>query len=47
MESLDEAIVEFLSGEMTALIAGGGLVHPASVDAHNALLMRLQEKAAH
>ena len=47
MESLDEAIVEFLSGEMTALIAGGGLVHPASVDARNALLMRLQEKAAH
>ena len=45
MESLDEAIVEFLSGEMTSLIAGGGLVHPASVDARNALLMRLQEKA--
>ncbi len=47
MESLDEAIVEFLSGEMTTLIADGGLVHPASVDARNALLMRLHEKASH
>ena len=47
MESLDAAIVEFLSDEMTSLISTGGLVHPVSVDARNALLMRLQEKAAH
>ena len=45
MESLDAAIVQFLSGEMTSLIASGGLVHPASVEARNALLIRLQQKA--
>ena len=45
MESLDEAIVEFLSQEMTSLIAGGGLVHPASVAARNSLLMGLSPKA--
>ena len=46
MESLDTAIVQFLSDEMTSLIASGGLVHPASVDARNALLLQLQQKAA-
>ncbi len=45
MESLDEAIIEFLGDEMTSLIEAGGLVHPASVDARNALLMGLQAKA--
>ena len=45
MESLDEAIVQFLSDEITSLIASGGLVHPASVEARNALLLHLQQKA--
>ena len=46
MESLDAAIVKFLSDEMTSLIESGGLVHPASVNARNALIMRMQQKAA-
>ena len=45
MESLDAAIVQFLSDEMTSLIASGGLVHPASVKARNSLIIRLQQKA--
>ena len=44
MESLDEAIVEFLSREMVSLIEAGSLVHPASLEARNALLMDLNSK---
>ena len=36
---LDTAILEFLSRELVALLSQGGLVHPASVDARNELLM--------
>ena len=36
---LDTAILEFLSRELVSLLSQGGLVHPASVDARNELLM--------
>ena len=46
MESMDEAIIQFLSDEMTSLITSGGLVHPASVEARNALLIHQQQQKA-
>ncbi len=46
MESMDEAIIQFLSDEMTSLIASGGLVHPPSVDARNSLLIHQQQQKA-
>ena len=46
MESLDDAIVLFLSDEITSLITSGGLVHPASVEARNTLLMRPRQEAS-
>lgn len=39
VESLDRAILLFLDRELTTLIHQGSLVHPASVDARNQLLM--------
>ena len=39
VESLDRAILTFLDRELTALIDQGSLVHPASVEARNQLLM--------
>ena len=44
MESLDEAILEFLSQGMASLIQAGSLVHPASIEARNELLMALGQK---
>ena len=43
---MDEAIIQFLSDEMTSLISSGGLVHPASVDARNTLLIPPQQQKA-
>jgi len=42
LESLDLALLEFLSREMAARIERGETVHPASVDARNSLIMRLK-----
>ena len=39
VESLDRAVLTFLDRELTTLIGQGSLVHPASVDARNQLLM--------
>ena len=39
MESLDDAIVEFLSREIATLVKGGHLVHPLSIEARNELLL--------
>jgi len=42
LESLDLALLEFLSREMAARIERGETIHPASVDARNSLIMRLK-----
>ena len=42
LESLDLAMLEFLSREMAKRIEGGGTVHPASVDARNSLILKLK-----
>lgn len=42
MESLDLALLEFLSREMAARVENGGTVHPASVDARNSLILKLK-----
>ena len=42
LESLDLALLEFLSREMAKRIEGGGTVHPASVDARNSLILKLR-----
>jgi len=41
-ESLDLALLEFLSREMAARLEKGETVHPASVDARNSLVLRLK-----
>ena len=43
LESLDLALLEFLSREMAARIEIGGTVHPASVDARNSLVLKLKD----
>ncbi len=43
LESLDLALMEFLSREMAARIEIGGTVHPASVDARNSLVLKLKD----
>jgi predicted HD superfamily hydrolase involved in NAD metabolism len=40
-ESLERAVVEYLSAEITSLVERGSLLHPASVEARNDLLMRV------
>ena len=42
LESLDLALLEFLSREMAKRIECGGTVHPASVDARNSLILKLK-----
>ena len=42
LESLDIALLEFLSREMANRIEGGGTVHPASVAARNNLILSLR-----
>ncbi len=42
LESLDLALLEFLSREMAARIERGETVHPASVDARNSLILKLR-----
>ncbi len=42
LESLDLALLEFLSREMTVRLAKGETVHPASVDARNSLILKLK-----
>ena len=42
LESLDLALLEFLSREMAARIERGETVHPASVDARNSQILRLK-----
>ncbi|MBI2172441.1 MAG: bis(5'-nucleosyl)-tetraphosphatase (symmetrical) YqeK [Chloroflexi bacterium] len=44
-ESLERAVVEYLSAEVTSLVERGSLLHPASVEARNDLLMRLNSGA--
>jgi len=41
-ESLDLALLEFLSREMAVRLEKGETVHPASVDARNSLVLRLK-----
>ena len=38
-EDLDEAILQFLTHEMERFLAEGGLIHPASLEARNELLV--------
>ena len=42
LESLDLALLEFLSREMAARLERGETVHPASVDARNSLILKLK-----
>ena len=42
LESLDLALLEFLSREMAARMENGETIHPASVDARNSLILRLK-----
>ncbi len=42
LESLDLALLEFLTREMAARIEKGETVHPASVDARNSLVLKLK-----
>ena len=42
LESLDSALLEFLSHEMVARINKGETVHPASLDARNSLILKLK-----
>lgn len=42
LESLDLALLEFLSREMAFRVENGGTVHPASVDARNSLILKLK-----
>ena len=39
--SLEEAAVEYLTSEAASLLEKGRLIHPASIEARNDLLMRL------
>jgi hypothetical protein len=43
LESLDLALLEFLTREMAARIEKGETVHPASVDARNSLVLKLKD----
>ena len=38
--SLERAVADYLTAELSSLLAQGGLLHPASVEARNDLLMR-------
>lgn len=40
---LDRAAATFLAGDLQRLLEQGGLVHPASLEAYNALTLRLSE----
>ena len=40
---LDRAAATFLAGDLTRLVGQGGLVHPASLEAYNSLILRLSE----
>ena len=40
-QSLEQAAVEYLTAEVASLLQRGSLVHPASIEARNYLLMRL------
>ena len=42
LESLDLALLEFLSREMAARVEKGETVHPASVNARNSLILKLK-----
>ena len=42
VESLDLALLEFLSREMAKRVESGGTIHPASVDARNSLILSLR-----
>lgn len=42
LESLDLALLEFLSREMATRLERGETVHPASVEARNSLILRLR-----
>ena len=42
-ESLDLALLEFLSREMATRVERGETIHPASVDARNSLILKLRD----
>ncbi|MDP2726015.1 MAG: hypothetical protein Q8P59_00585, partial [Dehalococcoidia bacterium] len=42
-ESLETAVVEYLTGEMALLLKAGSLLHPASVEARNYLLLKASQ----
>ena len=43
MESLDRAVLDFLSRELASLLRQGSLVHPVSVDARNELILQAEQ----
>ena len=43
MESLDRAVLDFLSRELASLFRQGSLVHPVSVDARNELILQAEQ----
>ena len=45
-EDLDRALEAFLSGELQRLVQGGHLLHPASLEARNELLVALRGRRA-
>ena len=47
LESLDLALLEFLSREMTTRLERGETVHPASVEARNSLILKLRGQRPH
>ena len=40
-QNLEQAAVEYLTAEVASLLKKGSLIHPASIEARNDLLMRL------
>lgn len=43
-ESLEKAVADYLTAELSSLLAQGSLLHPASVEARNDLLMRADKR---
>ena len=43
MESLDRAVLDFLSRELASLLRQGSVVHPVSVDARNELILQAEQ----
>lgn len=44
LDNLDQGLVLFLSKEIERLLAGGGLIHPMTLEARNELLLKMQSR---